>query len=89
VPTTENLPPATDELVDVVTTEPALDALARWEDAGAGWRLAYYDDAGGAVVQLLTCCGEPVDVLRSQDPELLGYLRRRPTSACDETTGTG
>lgn len=72
-----------------MTPEPPLDTLSRWEDAGAGWRLAFYDDAGDAVVELLTCCGEPVDVLRSQDPKLLGYLRRRPTSACDEEPDEG
>jgi hypothetical protein len=63
--------------------ESPLDALARWENAGAGWRLAHFTEAGAAVVALLTCYGEPVDVLRSPDPELLAYLRRRPASSGD------
>lgn len=57
----------------------ALEQLAQWEDAGAGWRVVTLG-AGGAVVELLTCTGEPVDVLRSADPELLAYLERRPSS---------
>ena len=32
------------------------------------------------VVELCTCHGEPVDELRSEDPELLRYLADRPTS---------
>lgn len=63
--------------------EPALQALARWEDAGAGWRLVHFAPSGEAVVELLTCYGEAVDVLSSDDPELLDYLRRRPASSCD------
>ncbi|MCW3040320.1 MAG: hypothetical protein JWM31_2225 [Solirubrobacterales bacterium] len=67
-----------------VATEPPLAALARWEDAGAGWRLAYFTATGDAVVELLTCTGEPADVLRSSDPALLAYLRRRPASSAEE-----
>lgn len=63
--------------------EPPLQALARWEDAGAAWRLRAITASGAAVVDLLTCTGEPADVLRSDDPELLAYLRARPTSEDD------
>jgi hypothetical protein len=59
--------------------EPPLVTLERWEDAGAAWRVASRTDSE-AVVELLTCHGEPVDVLRSDDPELLAYLERRPSS---------
>ena len=37
-------------------------------------------DLTGAVVELCTCHGEPVDELRSNDPALLAYLARRPRS---------
>lgn len=60
--------------------EAPLDMLARWEDAGAGWRLVWFEPTG-AVVELLACTGEPVDVLRSADPELRRYLERRPSSS--------
>lgn len=65
-----------------VHDERPLQTLARWEDAGAAWRLSHLEDSG-AVVELLTCYGEAVDVLRSDDPELLAYLRRRPASSED------
>lgn len=35
-------------------------------------------------MELCSCHGEPVDELRSADPELLAYLRRRPDSTSDE-----
>ncbi|WP_210493195.1 hypothetical protein [Patulibacter sp. SYSU D01012] len=57
-----------------------LQTLARWEDAGAAWRLVGRAD-GQAVVALCACTGETVDVLRSRDPALLGYLARRRDSA--------
>lgn len=59
--------------------ESPLDALARWEDAGAVWRAWSVTDEG-AVVELCACTGEPVDVLRSDDPALVRYLRERPSS---------
>lgn len=62
--------------------ETALQTLARWEDAGAGWRLSHLTD-DGAVVHLLTCCGEPVELLSSNDPEVLAYLELRPASSLD------
>ena len=37
----------------------------------------------GAVVKLCSCPGEPMDELRSDDPELLRYLARRPRSDPD------
>lgn len=64
--------------------ESPLATLARWEDAGAGWRLDHYAGAV-AIVELLACTGEPVDVLRSADPALAAYLRDRPRSSVDPT----
>ena len=60
----------------------ALGRLADWEDAGAGWRLAEHT-GGHAVVMLLTCTGEAVDRLETDDPEALAYLRRRRSSEDD------
>lgn len=59
--------------------EPPLQTLARWEDSGALWRTRSLGD-GEAVVELCTCHGEPVEELRSDDPELLRYLAARPSS---------
>jgi hypothetical protein len=56
-----------------------IEVLARWENHGAVWRLKSIGGAG-AVVQLCTCSGEPVDELRSGDPDLLRYLAERPRS---------
>lgn len=59
--------------------ESPFTTLMRWEQAGAHWRLAWRTE-GEAVVQLMSCLGEPVDELRSGDPQLLAYLERRPSS---------
>jgi hypothetical protein len=48
---------------------------------------AHFTAAGEAVVELLTCCGEPVDVMTTSDRALLAYLRLRPSSSCDEPGG--
>ena len=40
-----------------------------------------------AVLELLTCTGEPADVLRSGDPELLAYLGGRRSSEEDPPAG--
>jgi hypothetical protein len=60
-------------------TDSALEKLERWELHGAVWRLLSIE-AGEARVELLTCHGEAVDELRSDDPELLRYLADRPSS---------
>lgn len=56
-----------------------LETLERWELHGAVWRTTSLGQRG-AVVALLTCHGELVDEVRSDDPELLRYLAGRPTS---------
>jgi hypothetical protein len=58
---------------------PPIEALMRWEQHGAVWRVTSLGETG-AVVQLCTCSGEPVDELCSSDPELLSYLAERPRS---------
>ena len=59
--------------------ESPLVTLARWEAAGAHWRL-HRLTSGEAEVQLLSCTGEPVDRLSSAEPEVLHYLTVRPSS---------
>lgn len=59
--------------------ETPLGALRDWEAAGAHWRLVQLTDEH-AVVELLTCLGEPAERLESGDAELLAHLRRRPSS---------
>jgi hypothetical protein len=54
--------------------------LQRWEDHGAGWRALEIAD-GWAVVELCTCHGEAVDVVRGETPELIAFLRAAPRSA--------
>ncbi len=56
--------------------------LERWEQHGAVWRSVTVTDSE-AVVDLCTCTGEPVEQLRSTDPDLLRYLARRPRSDGD------
>jgi hypothetical protein len=58
------------------------EVLARWEDSGASWRAVHVSDAK-AIVDLCTCTGEPVDRIESADPELIAFLRQRPTSEAD------
>lgn len=60
-------------------SESPLVTLARWEAAGAHWRVQRMT-SGEADVQLLSCLGEAVDRLRSSDPELLNYLTGRASS---------
>jgi hypothetical protein len=47
--------------------EPPIALLERWCGHGADYRILYLSEAW-AVVQLLTCTGEPVDRLESGDP---------------------
>lgn len=53
----------------------ALAALLRWEASGAGWVLRSLD-AGGAVVDLLTCDGgQVVGRLLSSEPGFVAHVR--------------
>jgi hypothetical protein len=58
------------------------EVLTRWEDSGATWRALHVSDAK-AIVELCTCSGEPVDRIESDEPELIAFLRARPTSEAD------
>jgi hypothetical protein len=59
-----------------------IDLLTRWEQSGAIWRVRSLS-AAEAVVELCTCFGERVDVVRPTDAETLRYLAARPSSADD------
>ena len=65
--------------------ESAIEILTRWEEHGATWRTRVLTDSE-AVVELCSCYGEPIDELRSGEPELLRYLAARPRS--DDDSGT-
>jgi hypothetical protein len=49
--------------------------LERWQDHGAVWRPVELSDER-VVVELCTCYGEPVDVVQSDDAELIAFVRR-------------
>jgi hypothetical protein len=66
------------DIMDGVSERP-ITTLTRWEEHGAVWRATRVTEAE-AVVELCTCHGEPVEELRSSDPELLRYLAERPRS---------
>jgi hypothetical protein len=51
--------------------------LRDWELNGASWRTVEISDRR-AVVELCTCSGERVDVVESQDPELIEFIRAHP-----------
>jgi hypothetical protein len=51
-----------------------VEDLTRWEDNGATWRALEVTDEL-AVVELCTCYGEPVDVVRGDGPELIAFVR--------------
>ncbi len=48
--------------------------LQRWEEHGAQWRAVEISDQR-AVVELCTCYGEPVDMVQSEAPELIEFVR--------------
>lgn len=56
--------------------EDPVAVLTRWRDSGADWRVLAISDER-AVVELLTCLGEPVDRLESDDPALVRFVRER------------
>ena len=62
-----------------MTASLTLEDLRRWEDHGATWRAVEVDDRY-VVVQLCTCFGEPVELGRSDVPEVVDYVRTRRTS---------
>jgi len=68
-------------------TEPSLtiDALERWVQFGAHWRLVDLSHER-AVVDLCACTGETVERLESEDPELVRYVRSAQSRNPQQTT---
>jgi hypothetical protein len=56
--------------------EDPIALLRRWEDHGAVWRVAALRDEHVSL-DLCACTGERVDVLDSDDPELIAFVRER------------
>ena len=54
----------------------SVEELRRWEDNGATWRAVELSDQH-AVVELCTCYGEPVDMVRGDSPEVIAFVRER------------
>jgi hypothetical protein len=50
------------------------DELRDWELNGAEWRAVEISDAR-AVVELCTCYGERVDVVVTEEPEVIEFVR--------------
>lgn len=65
-----------DSSSDSIRPSLTLEDLTRWEENGATWRALEITDEQ-AVVELRTCHGEPVDVLRGDAPELIAFVRAR------------
>lgn len=59
-----------------MTEESPLDVLARWEGAGAPWRVYELTD-DRAVIELCACTGEPMERVESTDSDVIAALRRR------------
>ena len=53
-----------------------VEDLRRWEDHGASWRALSVGDEV-AVIELCTCYGEAVDVVRGEAPDVIAYVRER------------
>jgi hypothetical protein len=57
-----------------------VEALRRWEDSGAVWRVLHRGPAG-VTVGLFTCDGgEEVSRVSSEAPEVLAFLAGRESS---------
>jgi hypothetical protein len=53
-----------------------IDELERWEERGAVWHPLELTNQR-VVVELCTCHGEPVDLVHSEDAELIAFVRSR------------
>ena len=51
--------------------------LEDWEQGGATWR-ALELSKDRAIVELCTCFGETVDVVESDDPQFIHFVRTHP-----------
>lgn len=63
-----------------MSSDDPVQALRRWQDSGAVWRVVSRTGAG-VVVALLTCsAGEEVGRISSADPDLLAFVGDRAGS---------
>ena len=67
-------------MVEPIRKAATIEDLERWEEHGAVWRARELSDER-AVVELCTCYGEPVDLVQSEDPDLIEIVRRRRFSS--------
>ena len=67
-------------MVEPIGKAATIEDLERWEEHGAVWRARELSDER-AVVELCTCYGEPVDLVQSEDPDLIEIVRRRRFSS--------
>lgn len=51
-----------------------IDDLERWVLSGAHWRVVEIS-SDHAVVEMCACTGEPMDLVETVDPAVIGYLR--------------
>jgi len=51
-----------------------IEDLERWQEHGAIWRTVELTDER-ATIELCTCYGEPVDLVGSDAPELIEFVR--------------
>lgn len=63
-----------------MTAVDPLATLERWCQSGAGYRVLHVSDSR-AVVELLSCLGQPEDRIESSDPRLIDRLRREGAPA--------
>lgn len=61
-------------MADPIRHQATVGDLERWEDHGAMWRTVEVTDAR-VVVELCTCYGEPVDLVTSEDPGVIEFVR--------------
>ncbi len=57
-----------------------IDELQRWEEHGATWRPVELSDQR-VELELCTCYGEPVDLLASEDPAVIAFVREHRTAS--------
>jgi hypothetical protein len=55
-----------------------IEDLERWEDNGATWRAFEVTDTL-AVIDLCSCTGEPMERVQSDAPEVIEFVRARPS----------
>jgi hypothetical protein len=60
-----------------VAHQATIEQLESWRNSGATWRVLETTDRRVSL-ELCTCSGEPMDLVETDDPEVMAYLRRQP-----------